>query len=102
MSKIETRPLVASAGPVTSMIDGWLAWGCARGGGGGGIWQRRASLTSFHAPKLLICALGGVPGGYDWWYVATGLAMAVGSGHSSHSSDLAMVTDRGRGKRICQ
>ena len=74
-------------------IDGWLA------GNWGG---RRAALTSFHASELLVRALGDISRGNDWWYVTTGLAVAVGSRHSSHSSDLAVVVDRGRWQRFCQ
>ena len=68
-------------------MDGGLAenWG-----------GRRTALTSFHASELLVRALGNVSRGYDWWYVATGLAVAVGSRHSSHGSDMAVVVDRGR------
>ena len=65
-------------------IDGWLAENWVR---------RRTALTSFHIPELLIRALGNVSRGYDWWYVATGLAVAVASRHSNHGSDLAVVVD---------
>ena len=68
-------------------IDGWLAEDRV---------GRRTALTSFHASELLVRALGNVSRGYDWWYVATGLAVAVASRHSSHSSELAIVVDRGR------
>lgn len=65
-------------------IDGSLAenWG-----------GNRTALTSFHASELLVSALGNVIRGYDWWYVATGLTMTVGSRHGSHGSDSGVVMD---------
>ena len=68
-------------------IDGRLV-----GAQGGNL----AALTSFHASNLLVRALRDVSGRYNWWYIATGLVMAVSSGHSGHSRDLAVVMDRGR------
>lgn len=51
------------------------------------------TLTSFHASELLVRALGDISRGENWWYVAAGLAVAVGGRHSSHGSDLAVVVD---------
>lgn len=74
-------------------INAWLAghWG-----------GRRVALTSSNASELLVRALGDISRGYDWWYVATSLAVAVGSRHGSHGSDLAVVVDRGRWQRFCR
>ena len=57
---------------------------------------RRTTFTSFHASELLVRAFGNVSRGYNWWYVTTGLAVAVGSRHSNHGGDLAVAMYRGR------
>ena len=62
----------------------------------GDFWGRIAAWTRFDASELLVCASVKIPRGYDWWYVAKGLAMAVGGRHSCHSGVLAGVLDRWR------
>lgn len=73
----------------------WTSHVCIDGRLTGSQSGKLAALTSPHASNLLVRALRDVSRGYDWWYIATGLAMAVGSRHSGHSRDLAVVVDRG-------
>ena len=66
-----------------------------------GKWgENLTALTSVQASNLLVRALGDVSRGYDWWYVATGLVVAVSSRHSGHGRDLAVVVDRRRWQEI--
>lgn len=63
---------------------------------------RRVMLTSLHASKLLVRALGSISGGHNRRDVAAGLIVAVGSGHGRHDGGLEAVVDCRRLQRFRQ